>query len=100
MNGTIDFFGLSAGPGQTARGSIAVPGTAFQIPATLINGSVDGKTVLITGGIHSCENVGIQAAIELGRTLDPRGVRGAVLLLHPVNRSGFEARRPALVPED
>lgn len=57
--------------GEKSKGFLAVPGTDFKIPATLICGERPGKTVLVSGGVHSCEYVGIEAAIRLAAELAP-----------------------------
>ncbi|MDP2959306.1 MAG: succinylglutamate desuccinylase/aspartoacylase family protein, partial [Longimicrobiales bacterium] len=43
---------------------------------------------------------GIEAAIRLARELDPRELRGTVVLVHPVNLPAFHARQQYLVPQD
>ena len=96
----VSFGNLSARAGEKKQGYLAVPGTDFTIPATLICGERPGKTVLVSGGVHSCEYVGIEAAIRLGAELAPAETCGTVLILHPVNRPGFEARTPSIVPWD
>mgnify|MGYP000326272697 CR=1 FL=1 len=65
----VSFGNLSAQAGEKSKGFLTVPGTDFTIPATLICGERPGKTVLVSGGVHSCEYVGIEAAIRLGRSL-------------------------------
>lgn len=91
---------LTAAPGQKVQGFLPIYDTGMAIPTTLINGVGTGKTVLVTGGIHSCEYVGIQATIELAAEIDPQTLDGALILMHAVNRSGFEKRMPTLMPED
>lgn len=91
---------LIAEKGMKTQGFIKVLDTNTDVPVTLINGSEEGKTVLITGGVHSCEYVGIQTAIELAKEIQPKDVKGRLIICHPLNKSGFEARRPSIVPED
>lgn len=79
---------------------LPIPHTEIEVPVTLVNGTGDGKTVLITSGIHSCEYVGIEAAIQLAGELDPENVNGSLILIHPVNVPGFESRYPTLMPGD
>ena len=55
----LEVCGLKAAEGEKVSAMVDVPGTAgSQIPVTIINGAKEGKTVLITGGLHSCEYVG------------------------------------------
>lgn len=71
-----------------------------RFPVTIIHGCKPGKRVLITSGIHGCEYPGIQTAIELAAELTPDEISGQLILVHPVNLSGFQTLTPALVPED
>ena len=86
--------------GKKMSGLFPVPGTDLQIPYNIICGESKEKTVLITAGIHSAEFVGIQAAIELANELEPENIRGTVVILPLVNRSGFEHRTMSMVYED
>lgn len=90
---------LRADAGRKISGVYLVENTTHRMPVTLINGERPGKTVLVTAGIHGCEYVGIQAAMELARELEPHELAGKAILVHPVNTSGFEALAPAVIPE-
>lgn len=72
----------------------------YSIPTTIINGVESGKIVAISSGIHNCEYVGIQSAIELSQEINPENVKGTVIIFHPVNYSGFFHKIPAVMPED
>ena len=52
-----------------------------EIPVAVIAGQKPGKTILITAGMHPDEYVGIEAAVELARELDPDRVRGKILIV-------------------
>lgn len=90
---------INARKGEKKSGIYRVPEIGHPMPVTVINGAGDGKIALITSGIHGCESVGIQTAIELALELSPEKLSGAVILIHPVNTSGFRTNTPALVPE-
>ncbi len=90
----------SAAPGQKARGMLPVPGTAVQMPITLIHGARPGPQVLVTGGVHGGEYPAIEAAIRTARDLDPGQAAGRVAVVHPYGISAFHARLQYLVPED
>ena len=77
-----------------------VPGTDMAIPATIICGSVPGKTITISAGVHSREYIGIEAVIRLAQELVPEMVQGTVLLLHCCNYAGFISRSSDVVPFD
>lgn len=72
----------------------------YSIPTTIINGKKSGKIVAISSGIHNCEYVGIQSAIELSQEIDPENINGTVIIFHPVNYLGFFHKIPAVMPED
>jgi len=82
------------------QGYTKVSGTDLLLPVTIICGEFPGKTILITGGIHNAEYVGIQAAIELAQYLQPGGMVGKIIILPLVNRTGFEHRTMSCVYED
>lgn len=90
---------LRVAPGQKTAGIYEAPNTSHTMPVTLINGVKSGKTVLVTAGIHGGEYVGIEAAMELSRELSPENISGRLIIVHPVNTSGFKAIVPAVVPE-
>jgi len=75
-------------------------GEHIQLPITVICGKEEGKTVLITGGIHNAEYVGIQAALELSVFLKPSQISGNIIIIPLVNRTGFEHRTISCVYED
>jgi predicted deacylase len=90
--------------GERASGEFTFAGDAglekYRWPYLIIRGPSDGPTVLITAGIHAAEYTGIEAAIRLGRTLDPAAVRGTVLVIPVLNRPGFYERSIYVNPED
>lgn len=72
----------------------------YQVPLTLICGKKQGKTLLITAGIHAGEYPGVAAVIRMASELDPAEIEGNILLMHCVNTSGFWARTVEIIPED
>src|SRR5256885_3088511 len=102
--------GRSLGPirlppgGERASGEFPFGGDAglekSRWPFIAISGTWEGPTVLITAGIHAAEYTGIEAAIRLGRTLDPSEIRGTVLIIPVLNRPGFYERSIYVNPED
>lgn len=75
-----------------------VPG--YDMPATILCGAKEGKTVLITAGIHAGEYPGIPAVIRTAQVLDPKKISGNIIFIHCVNTSGFWARTDCVLPED
>ena len=91
---------LTAAEGEKVSGYLPIVNSEVEIPITLINGRNEGKTILICGGLHNAEYVGIQSAIELADELDPENVSGNIIVIRLLNRTGFEHRTMSLVYED
>ena len=72
----------------------------YEWPYIAMRGRSPGPTVLITAGIHAAEYTGIEAAIRLGRAIDPRTVRGTLVIVPLLNRPGFYERSIYVNPED
>lgn len=91
---------LEAKKGEKVQGFFEIINSDMKTPITLINGVEDGETILIMGGIHSAEYVGIQSAIELTKELKPENIKGKIIILPLVNTDGFEHRTISMVYED
>ena len=72
----------------------------YKWPYIAIRGAQDGPSIVITAGIHAAEYTGIEAAMRLGRSIDPREVRGTIVLIPLLNRPGFYERSIYVNPED
>ena len=70
------------------------------LPATFITGHEDGPTVLAAAGVHGVEYAAILTLMELARELEPSGVKGRLMMIHPLNPQGFQERRAIVLPED
>lgn len=91
---------LEVKKGEKVSGFIDIEEINSKLPITLINGVNEGKSILITAGIHGCEYLGIEVVNELVREIDPKEVSGKIILLHVANTSGFFSRVPGVVPQD
>lgn len=100
MKQEITYGGLSVAPGAKKSGWAPVLDTEKTMPLTVVNGASEGKTVLITSGIHGGEYPCIECAIRLAREIDPADVAGQIIIFHPVNYAGFIQRRAYIVPDD
>lgn len=96
----LQIAGFDILAGKKKQDWFDIPGTELSIPCTLIAGAGEGRTVLVTAGVHCAEYVGIEAAIELARFLQPAELNGNVIILPLANRSGFEHRTMSMVYED
>ena len=97
---SIKIMNVTAKTGEKTQDFISFINSNIKAPITLISGERTGKTILIMGGIHSAEYVGIQTAIELARELEPSAINGNIIILPLVNTDGFEHRTNSMVYED
>ena len=93
---------LSAGLGEKRYGVVEFPvqGQSYKLPLWLINGDKSGPTLVVTGGVHGAEYASIAAALDLGQSLDPKGLCGQVIVVPVVNLPGFAARSIYVCPLD
>ncbi len=91
--------GIKLDRGTKKRVLLEAPGT-ISIPSYFICGAQPGPTVLFSAGIHGCEYPGIQALVELGKSLDPVELKGNLILITIFNLPGFLGRRPYVCPAD
>ncbi|MCB0491703.1 MAG: succinylglutamate desuccinylase/aspartoacylase family protein [Cyclobacteriaceae bacterium] len=96
----LSAYGFATTQGTKSQGFIAVEGTPVKMPATLIVGAQPGKQILITGGVHGGEYPCIETAIQLAKTIDPKKVKGTILVIHPVNVPAFLAKLQYYGPYD
>ena len=101
-DGKLEVGELSAGRGEKRYGVVEFPvqGQPYKLPLWLIHGTEDGPTLVVTGGIHAAEYASIAAALELGRSLDPKGLCGRVVVVPVVNMPSFAARSIYVCPLD
>ncbi|HEY6359239.1 MAG TPA: M14 family metallopeptidase [Vicinamibacterales bacterium] len=93
---------LAPKPGQKQFGApeFSVEGRPYRLPMWIVNGSTDGPTLVVTGGVHAAEYASIAAALELGRSLDPNTLRGRAVVVPVVNLPAFPARSIYVCPLD
>lgn len=91
--------GFEIKSGEKKDVKLPVSGGGF-IDATLFCGMQEGKTLVVTAGVHGCEYNGIEALRRLRGELDPKRLLGQVVLVPLVNQSGFYAGAKQVVPED
>lgn len=91
---------LFATRGEKIKGHLELPTLGEKLPTFLINGSREGPSVLVMGGIHGCEYTSIDAALKIGALLDPKRMKGKVVVLPIANPSSFYARSIYVHPKD
>jgi uncharacterized protein len=92
---------VTANSGETVSGQLPIgnkPSSNYSIPLTIINGKEDGPILTIVSGQHGTEYVGIGAAVEIIRRINPAKLSGAILVLPVVNAAGFELRSRLAFP--
>ncbi|MCU0501580.1 MAG: succinylglutamate desuccinylase/aspartoacylase family protein, partial [Anaerolineae bacterium] len=101
-NFTLTVGALSAAPGTKVFGfeEANFGGASVRFGIFLINGAEPGPTLVVTGGVHAAEYASIAAALDLGRNLQPQGLKGRVIVLPVVNVPGFGPRSIYINPLD
>lgn len=100
MNKVLKIGSLTAIPGEKKQGFVKVLDTQYSMPITIINGIHEGRTILITAGVHGGEYPCIKTAMDLAKEIEPSEVWGQIILVHPVNVAGFIGRNEAVMPVD
>jgi len=89
--------------GSAFSGYLAVPekgGAGTEIPYTVINGAKEGPVLALVAGVHACEYPPILALYRLKDAIDPKTLRGTVLMVHVANLPSFKRRTVYYVPDD
>ncbi len=89
-----------AEPGEKHNGMLEVGEHDPKLPLTLVCGKEEGPTVLVSSGIHGAEYIGIQAAMELSREIEPKDIKGNLIFLLVANPSACRDFVRFAVPED
>jgi predicted deacylase len=95
---------VTAAPGSTASGELVIAprggdqGTT--VPVTVINGASAGPILALVSGTHGMEYVPIIASQRLRTAIDPKTLRGAVILVHVANMPSFLGRTIYYSPVD
>lgn len=97
---TFRLHNIEVCAGEKKEGYLELADGKFELPVTIFHGEQNGKTVLVTAGIHAGEYVGIQAVMELSQKLKIEKVAGTIILMKVVNRQSFEKRGGSLGWED
>lgn len=101
-NEMLSVGSLTAAPGEKRYGvnELSVGGRPYSLPMWLVNGSTEGPTLVVTGGVHAAEYTSIAAALDLGRKTDPAKLRGRAIVVPVMNMPAFSARSIYVFPPD
>ncbi len=91
---------LNAKRGEMKQGFLKVVNSDCEIPITEILGFEGDFTVVILGGIHAGEYVGVETAINLSKLINPTKLKGRVIIANPINIHGFYAKVQHVNPID
>lgn len=72
----------------------------IRLPVTVVNGAHPGPVLLLAAGTHGDEFPAMFALQTLAKELDPKTLKGTVVIIHLANLDGFHAHRLALNPKD
>ncbi len=103
--GAADFKigGIAVKSGGVGSGYLAVPakdGAGTEIPFTVINGAKPGPVLAVVAGVHAFEYPPILALYRLKDTIDPKTLKGTVLMVHIANLPSFKRRTIYYGPDD
>ncbi len=89
--------------GSSHSGLLAVPGkdgAGTAIPFTVVHGARKGPVLALVAGVHAYEYPPILALYRLKDALDPKALRGTVLMVHIANLPSFKRRTVYYGPDD
>jgi predicted deacylase len=104
-SGGQDFVigGARVPSGSRASGALTVPakdGVGTEIPYTVIHGAKSGPVLALVAGVHAFEYPPILALYRLKDMIDPKALRGTVLMVHIANLPSFKKRTIYYGPDD
>lgn len=99
---SFTFQGKQVAAGTKAHFKVPIEddGVSTFIPITIFNGVEDGETIGITAGVHGYEYPPIIAAQNLIKSIDPKHLKGVVILVQLANVESFLGRSPFTNPID
>lgn len=95
---------VTAAPGTTAAGTLDVAPRAGDngttIPITVVNGATKGPVLALIAGTHGMEYVPMVALQRLRTAIDPKTLRGTIVMVHVANMPSFLGRTIYYSPVD
>jgi predicted deacylase len=95
---------VTAPPGTTAAGALAIAPLAGDsgttIPFTVINGATRGPVLALIAGTHGMEYVPIVALQRMRDRIDPKTLKGTIVMVHVANMPSFLGRTIYYSPAD
>jgi hypothetical protein len=103
MKNAVRIRDVAAARGTKEQGYLSIGETSsgpLRIPVVIINGDEDGPVLCLTAGVHATEYAPIDAVMRVVQSLDPHGLRGAVIAVPVANMRMFESRSGFVTPLD
>jgi predicted deacylase len=95
---------VTASAGSTASGVFDIPAHSgdhgTSIPFSIVHGGSPGPVLALIAGVHGMEYVPIVALQRLRASIDPRSLRGTILMVHVANVPSFLGRTIYYSPVD
>ncbi len=95
---------IAAAPGTMASGTIEIPARSGDqgttLPVTVINGAKPGPVLALIAGTHGMEYTPILALQRMRASIDPKGLTGAVIMVHVANMPSYLGRTIYYSPAD
>ena len=103
MSGPLSILGVPCKVGEKKFEEVEIDSSnsiLVTLPVMLLNGVQDGPTLCITAGMYGDEYPGIEAAIRTFRKIDPKELRGNLVILPILNMPTFQWRAVGPSPID
>jgi predicted deacylase len=95
---------VSAAPGTVASGTLQVAArqgdTGTSVPFSIVHGSAPGPVLGLIAGTHGMEYVPIVALQRMRDAIDPKTLRGTIVMVHVANMPSFLGRTIYYSPAD
>lgn len=94
---------IKAPQGETVSGFLHVAGgnsPDTKIPISIVNGSKPGPVLALIAGVHPYEYPPIEALLRLKARINPKELKGTILLVHIANLQAFQKRTIYYNPYD
>ena len=66
----------------------------IDMPVGVVNGQIDGPTLVVTGGLFATEYSGVEAASRMYRDFDPENLSGRLIIIPVITLDAFRFRTP------
>lgn len=96
--------GITISPGTIASGTLEIAprggDSGSTVPFTIIHGATAGPVLALVAGTHGMEYVPIIALQRMRTTIDPKTLRGTIIMVHVANMPSFLGRTIYYSPVD